>query len=69
MDQAIHRPLRAARPTSACSFIPARSIIRARSTSTSDLGFTAYGRAVEIADDPRLDGRLPENSASWLPLI
>jgi GNAT superfamily N-acetyltransferase len=32
-------------------------------------GFKAYGRAVEIADDPRLDGRLPPAAAGWLPLL
>jgi hypothetical protein len=32
-------------------------------------GFRAYKRAVEVADDPRLLGLLPESAASWLPLI
>jgi GNAT superfamily N-acetyltransferase len=32
-------------------------------------GFQPYARAIEIADDPRLDGRLPRNAASWLPLL
>jgi GNAT superfamily N-acetyltransferase len=32
-------------------------------------GFKPYARAVEIADDPRLDGRLPRGAASWLPLL
>ena len=32
-------------------------------------GFRPYKRAVEIADDPRLLGRLPRTAASWLPLI
>jgi GNAT superfamily N-acetyltransferase len=32
-------------------------------------GFTAYGRAVEIADDPRLDGRLPPDAAGWYPKV
>jgi GNAT superfamily N-acetyltransferase len=32
-------------------------------------GFTANARAVEIADDPRLDGRLPREAAQWLPII
>ena len=32
-------------------------------------GFRAYRRAVEVADDPRLLGLLPDTAASWLPLI
>lgn len=32
-------------------------------------GFHPYRRAVEVADDPRLLGLAPRNSASWLPLI
>jgi GNAT superfamily N-acetyltransferase len=32
-------------------------------------GFRAYRRAVEVADDPRLLGLLPESAAPWLPLI
>lgn len=32
-------------------------------------GFRAYKRAVEVADDPRLLGFLPESAAPWLPLI
>ena len=32
-------------------------------------GFRAYRRAVEVADDPRLIGLAPRESASWLPLI
>lgn len=32
-------------------------------------GFRAYARAVEVADDPRLLGVLPETVAPWLPLI
>jgi GNAT superfamily N-acetyltransferase len=32
-------------------------------------GFKAYARAVEIADDPRLDGRLPADAAGWLPKL
>jgi GNAT superfamily N-acetyltransferase len=32
-------------------------------------GFQPYARAIEIADDPRLDGRLPRQAASWLPLL
>jgi GNAT superfamily N-acetyltransferase len=32
-------------------------------------GFVAYKRAVEIADDPRLLGLAPRDSAPWLPLI
>lgn len=32
-------------------------------------GFRPYGRAVEVADDPRLIGLAPRNSAAWLPLI
>jgi GNAT superfamily N-acetyltransferase len=32
-------------------------------------GFRAYKRAVEIADDPRLIGLAPRESAGWLPLI
>jgi N-acetylglutamate synthase-like GNAT family acetyltransferase len=32
-------------------------------------GFKPYGRAVEIADDPRLDGRLPRAAAASVPLL
>jgi GNAT superfamily N-acetyltransferase len=32
-------------------------------------GFKAYARAVEIADDPRLDGRLPRDAAGWFPAL
>jgi GNAT superfamily N-acetyltransferase len=32
-------------------------------------GFKPYARSIEIADDPRLDGRLPQGVASWLPLL
>lgn len=32
-------------------------------------GFVPYARAVEIADDPRVLGVLPETAAAWLPLI
>ena len=32
-------------------------------------GFTPYGRAIEIADDPRLTGALPRTAAPWLPVI
>jgi GNAT superfamily N-acetyltransferase len=32
-------------------------------------GFKAYKRAIEVADDPRLLGMLPESAAAWLPLI
>jgi GNAT superfamily N-acetyltransferase len=32
-------------------------------------GFRPYRRAVEVADDPRLIGLAPRDSASWLPLI
>ena len=32
-------------------------------------GFRAYRRAVEVADDPRLLGLAPRDSAAWLPLI
>ncbi len=32
-------------------------------------GFVPYGRAVEIADDPRLTGRLPRAAAPHIPLI
>lgn len=32
-------------------------------------GFRPYARAVEIADDPRLDGRLPRGAAAWLPVL
>ena len=32
-------------------------------------GFRPYKRAIEIADDPRLTGRLPREAAAWLPLI
>ena len=32
-------------------------------------GFRPYRRAVEVADDPRLLGLAPRESARWLPLI
>jgi GNAT superfamily N-acetyltransferase len=32
-------------------------------------GFRPYRRAVEVADDPRLSGVAPGDSARWLPLI
>lgn len=32
-------------------------------------GFRSYKRAVEVADDPRLIGLAPRDSAPWLPLI
>lgn len=32
-------------------------------------GFRPVGRAIEIFDDPRLDGTLPRDAAPWLPLI
>ncbi len=32
-------------------------------------GFTPYKREVEIDDDPRLIGVLPENAATWVPVI
>jgi GNAT superfamily N-acetyltransferase len=32
-------------------------------------GFRPYCRAVEVADDPRLIGLAPRDSAAWLPLI
>ncbi len=32
-------------------------------------GFRPYRRAVEVADDPRLIGLAPRDSAGWLPLI
>lgn len=32
-------------------------------------GFTAYKRAVEIAPDPRLTGRLPRTTAPQIPII
>ena len=32
-------------------------------------GFTPYKRAVEVADDPRLIGLAPHDSAPWLPII
>ena len=32
-------------------------------------GFRPYRRAVEVADDPRLLGLAPRDSAGWLPLI
>jgi len=32
-------------------------------------GFRPYKRAVEVADDPRLIGLAPRDSAAWLPLI
>lgn len=32
-------------------------------------GFTAYKRAIEIVDDPRLTGALPRTAAPFVPLI
>ncbi len=32
-------------------------------------GFTPYKREVEIDDDPRLIGVLPQDSAGWIPII
>jgi GNAT superfamily N-acetyltransferase len=32
-------------------------------------GFRPYRRAVEVADDPRLTGLAPRDSAAWFPLI
>lgn len=32
-------------------------------------GFRPYRRAVEVADDPRLQGHLPRGTAPWLPLL
>lgn len=32
-------------------------------------GFVPYGRAVEIADDPRLDGTLDRTAAAHIPII
>lgn len=32
-------------------------------------GFKPYVRSIEIADDPRLDGRLPRTAAAWLPIV
>jgi GNAT superfamily N-acetyltransferase len=32
-------------------------------------GFKAYARAIEIADDPRLDGSLPRDAAAWFPML
>jgi GNAT superfamily N-acetyltransferase len=32
-------------------------------------GFTAYRRAIEIADDPRLNGILPRDAAPHVPII
>jgi GNAT superfamily N-acetyltransferase len=32
-------------------------------------GFTAYSRAVEVSDDPRLTGDLPRDAAPQIPLI
>ena len=33
------------------------------------MGFVAYARGIEIADDPRLRGYLPESAAPQVPLI
>ena len=35
----------------------------------SRAGFTPIGRQLEIVDDPRLDGTLPESAAPQIPLI
>ncbi len=32
-------------------------------------GFRAIRRAIEVFDDPRLDGTLPRSAAPWLPLL
>jgi GNAT superfamily N-acetyltransferase len=32
-------------------------------------GFRPYKRAIEVFDDPRLDGTLPRDAAAWLPVI
>lgn len=32
-------------------------------------GFTAYARAIEVTDDPRLDGTLPRSAAAQIPVI
>jgi hypothetical protein len=32
-------------------------------------GFTPYKRAIEVADDPRLTGRLPRTAAPHVPVI
>jgi GNAT superfamily N-acetyltransferase len=32
-------------------------------------GFRAYQRAVEVADDPRLTGKLPRDAGSWIPIL
>jgi hypothetical protein len=32
-------------------------------------GFTAYKRAIEVADDPRLRGVLPQSAAPQVPII
>jgi ribosomal protein S18 acetylase RimI-like enzyme len=32
-------------------------------------GFEPYRRAIEVADDPRLSGRLPRSAAPHVPLI
>lgn len=32
-------------------------------------GFTAYARAIEVTDDPRLNGTLPRTAAPQIPLI
>jgi GNAT superfamily N-acetyltransferase len=33
------------------------------------VGFRAYKRAVEVAADPRLAGKLPREAGSWIPLL
>ena len=33
------------------------------------IGFVPYKRAIEITEDPRLDGTMPRHAAAWLPLI
>ncbi|MCS7026813.1 MAG: GNAT family N-acetyltransferase [Bryobacteraceae bacterium] len=32
-------------------------------------GFRPYRRAIEVADDPRLTGKLPRHVASWYPIL
>lgn len=32
-------------------------------------GFRAYKRAVEVADDPRLTGKLPPTAGAWIPTL
>jgi GNAT superfamily N-acetyltransferase len=67
MDEAIRRAF--ARPISriwlsTCTFDHPKALDFYRKS-----GFTPYARLVEIHDDPRLQGKLPPDAASQIPLL